>query len=41
MIVENVDKASFLMTDDSPVYPGIGREFADPGWWRPAGEPPF
>jgi transposase-like protein len=31
IIVENVSKASFLMTDESPVYPGIGREFAGHG----------
>ena len=27
----HVHKASYLMTDDSPVYPGIGREFAGHG----------
>jgi transposase-like protein len=26
IIVENVHKASYLITDDSPFYPGIGRE---------------
>jgi transposase-like protein len=31
IIVENVSKASYLMTDDSPIYPGIGREFAGHG----------
>jgi hypothetical protein len=28
IIVENVSKATFIMTDESPVYPGVGREFA-------------
>jgi transposase-like protein len=32
IIVENVNKASYLMTDGSPVYPGIGAEFAGHGW---------
>ena len=31
IIVTHVNKASYLMTDDSPVYPGIGREFAGHG----------
>jgi transposase-like protein len=31
IIVEHVHKASYLMTDDSPVYPGIGRQFAGHG----------
>jgi ISXO2-like transposase domain len=31
IIVENVHKASYLMTDDSAIYPGIGREFAGHG----------
>ena len=31
IIVANVDKASYLMTDDSPVYPGIGATFAGHG----------
>jgi transposase-like protein len=31
VIVENVNKATFIMTDESPVYPGIGREFAGHG----------
>jgi transposase-like protein len=31
IIVENVHKASYLMTDDRPVYPAIGREFAGHG----------
>jgi transposase-like protein len=31
IIVENVNKASYLMTDDSPVYPAIGREFSGHG----------
>ena len=31
VIEANVDKASYLMTDDSPVYPGIGRAFAGHG----------
>jgi hypothetical protein len=31
IIVANVHKATFLMTDESPVYPGIGREFAGHG----------
>jgi transposase-like protein len=31
IIVEHVHKASFLMTDESPVYPGIGRQFAGHG----------
>jgi transposase-like protein len=31
IIVANVNKATYLMTDDSPVYPGIGREFAGHG----------
>jgi hypothetical protein len=31
VIVANVHKASYLMTDDSSVYPNIGREFAGHG----------
>jgi transposase-like protein len=31
VIVQNVDKASYLMTDDAPVYGSIGREFAGHG----------
>jgi transposase-like protein len=31
VITANVDRASYLMTDDSPVYPGIGRAFAGHG----------
>ena len=31
IIVENVSKATFIMTDESPVYPAIGREFAGHG----------
>jgi transposase-like protein len=31
IIVANVDKASYLMTDESPVYWSIGREFAGHG----------
>ena len=31
IIVANVHKASYLMTDDAPVYPGIGRDFAGHG----------
>ena len=31
IIVEHVHKASYLMTDESPVYPGIGRGFAGHG----------
>jgi transposase-like protein len=31
IIVGNVHKATYLMTDDAPVYPGIGREFAGHG----------
>src|SRR6516164_2073245 len=31
IIVENVHKASYLMTDESPVHPGIGREFSGHG----------
>lgn len=31
VIVANVDHASYLMTDESPVYPAIGREFAGHG----------
>ncbi len=31
IIVENVHKATFVMTDESPVYPAIGREFAGHG----------
>jgi transposase-like protein len=31
VIVANVDKATYVMTDDSPVYPAIGREFAGHG----------
>lgn len=31
IIVQNVDEASYLMMDDSPIYPGIGREFAGHG----------
>ena len=27
VITANVDKATFIMTDDAPVYPGIGRAF--------------
>jgi len=32
VIAANVDKATYLMTDGSPVYPGIGAEFAGHGW---------
>jgi hypothetical protein len=32
IIVANVDKATYLMTDGSPVYPGIGAGFAGHGW---------
>jgi hypothetical protein len=32
IIVENVNQASYLMTDGGPVYPGIGAEFAGHGW---------
>jgi transposase-like protein len=31
IIVANVNKATYLMTDDSPVYPSIGRQFAGHG----------
>jgi transposase-like protein len=31
VITANVDKASYIMTDDAPVYPGIGRQFAGHG----------
>jgi transposase-like protein len=31
VIVANVSRATYLMTDDSPVYPAIGREFAGHG----------
>lgn len=31
IIVENVHKASYLMTDDSPIYPGIGLGFGGHG----------
>ena len=31
VIVANVNKATYVMTDDAPVYPGIGREFAGHG----------
>jgi hypothetical protein len=31
VIVANVHKASYIMTDESQVYPGIGREFAGHG----------
>jgi hypothetical protein len=31
IIVENVHKASYLMTDGNPVYPGIGAAFAGHG----------
>ena len=31
IIIDAVHKSSYLMTDDSPVYPGIGREFAGHG----------
>jgi transposase-like protein len=31
VIEANVNKASYIMTDDSPVYPGIGRAFAGHG----------
>src|SRR6516162_34033 len=31
IITANVDKASYLMTDESPVYPGIGAQFAGHG----------
>ena len=31
IIVANVHKASYIMTDDAPVYPGIAREFAGHG----------
>ena len=32
IIVANIDKATYLMTDGSPVYPGIGASFAGHGW---------
>src|SRR5262249_17726964 len=32
IIVGNVDKASYLMTDGNTVYPPIGEEFAGHGW---------
>jgi transposase-like protein len=32
IITANVDKATYLMTDGSPVYPGIGEAFAGHGW---------
>ncbi len=32
VITANVDKATYLMTDGSPVYPGIGAGFAGHGW---------
>jgi transposase-like protein len=32
VITANVDKATYLMTDGSPVYPGIGADFAGHGW---------
>ena len=28
IIVTNVNRASYLMTDESPVYTGVGKEFA-------------
>ena len=28
---EQIDKATYLMTDDAPVYPGIGRDYAGHG----------
>jgi transposase-like protein len=31
IIVKHVDKASYMMTDESPVYPGIGKHFAGHG----------
>jgi transposase-like protein len=31
IIVENVHKASYVMTDESPVYPGVVRDFAGHG----------
>jgi hypothetical protein len=31
VITANVDRATYLMTDDSPVYPAIGRQFAGHG----------
>lgn len=31
VITANVDKATFLMTDDATVYPGIGRQFSGHG----------
>ena len=31
VITANVDKATYLMTDDAPVYPGIGRKFSGHG----------
>ena len=31
IIVANVHKATYLMTDDSPVYPGIGAAFSGHG----------
>ena len=31
IIVSNVNKASYLMTDESPVYCSIGREFSGHG----------
>ena len=31
IIVANVDKATYLMTDDSAIYPVIGREFSGHG----------
>jgi len=31
IIVENVNKATYLMTDDSAIYPEIGREFGGHG----------
>jgi transposase-like protein len=31
VITANVDRATYLMTDDSPVYPSIGRQFAGHG----------
>jgi len=32
IITANVDKATYLMTDGSPVYPPIGDSFAGHGW---------
>jgi transposase-like protein len=32
VITANVDKATYLMTDGSPIYPGIGDKFAGHGW---------